>query len=85
MNNFSFISLVLIDETKPLAVPSLSSSEEAELSEDKGTDCKWCFKISSPKRTFHKALFSFVWKWPKSQLNNTEIGNCLDFHLQVSL
>ncbi|KFP67387.1 hypothetical protein N322_03317, partial [Cariama cristata] len=35
MNNFSFISLVFIDETKPSAVASLSSSEETELSEDK--------------------------------------------------
>ncbi|KFQ75043.1 hypothetical protein N335_04724, partial [Phaethon lepturus] len=35
MNNFSFISLALIDETKPSAVASLSSSEETELSEDK--------------------------------------------------
>ncbi|KFU91551.1 hypothetical protein M959_07833, partial [Chaetura pelagica] len=35
MNNISFISLVLIDETKPSAVASLSSSEERELSEDK--------------------------------------------------
>ncbi|KFP91098.1 hypothetical protein N311_04796, partial [Apaloderma vittatum] len=34
MNNFSFISLVLTDETKPPAVASLSS-EETELSEDK--------------------------------------------------
>ncbi|KFP28928.1 hypothetical protein N325_12285, partial [Colius striatus] len=35
MNNFSFISLVPADETKPPAVASLSSSEETELSQDK--------------------------------------------------
>lgn len=65
---------------KPSAVASLSSSEETEPSEDKGTDGKLCFKIPNPKRTFHEALFSFVWKLPKSQLNTTEIGKCLDFH-----
>jgi len=81
MNKFSFISLVLIDETKPSAVASVISSEETELSEDKGTDCKLCYEISSPKRTFHNAFFSFVWKLPKSQVNNTEIGKCLNFHL----
>lgn len=75
MNNLSFISLVLIDETKPSAVASLSS-EEAKPSEDKGTDCKLHCKVSKPKRTFHKAVFSFVWKLLKSQLNPTEIGTC---------
>ncbi|KFO65430.1 hypothetical protein N302_14340, partial [Corvus brachyrhynchos] len=34
MNNFSFITFVLIDETKPSAVASLSS-EDTELSENK--------------------------------------------------
>lgn len=85
MNNVSFISLVLIDETKPSAVASLSSSEATEPCEDKGTDCKLHCKISNPKRTFHKAVFFFVWKLLKSQLNHTEIGKCLDFDLQKSL
>lgn len=85
MNNLSFISLVLTDETKPSAVASLSSSEEAKPSEDKGTDCKLHCKISKPKRTSHKAVFSFVWKLLKSQLNHTEIGTYLDFDLQKSL
>lgn len=56
MNNFSFISLVLTEETKPAAVASLSSSEAAEPTEDKGTDGKLCFKMPSPKRTVHEAL-----------------------------
>lgn len=84
MNNFSFICFVLIDEIKPSAVANLSS-EDTELSENKGTDWKLCSEISHPKRTFHETVFSFVWKLPKSQLNNTEIGKHLDFHLQKSL
>ncbi|XP_051648646.1 ADP-ribose glycohydrolase MACROD2 isoform X1 [Manacus candei] len=66
------------DETKPSAAASLSPSEDTELSEDKGTDWKLCFEIPSPKWTFHEALFSFVWKLPKSQLNNTEIDSLKD-------
>lgn len=61
MKNFSFISFVLIGETKPSAVASLSS-EDIELSENKGTDWKLCFEISCPKRTFNETVFSFVWK-----------------------
>lgn len=85
MNNFFFISLALTEETKPSAVASQSSSEETELGEGKGTDCKLCFKLPSPERAFHKALFSFVWELPKAQLNNTEIGKCVGFHLLKAL
>lgn len=53
---FSFISFALTGETKPSTVASLSS-EDIELSENKGKDWKLCFEISHPKRTFHETVF----------------------------